>query len=238
MSLGNLLLSLMPSEAYGAIRPYLRHATLPVNAILSEADTVASNVHFLVDGVAVQYRKDADSDPEVAIIGREGMSGVTPLLDDWRSPYQTTMQVSGSSMQISTFALSSVLAKSENLRSFLLQYIHIQELQSQAIKSQAARNLQDRTALLLLMCHDRIDGDLMPVSHSMLGWMLGVDREALVAAIRSLEQSSCIRATRGWIEIRDRALLESLVGAAYGMTESEYSRRLGQWPEPQTQPGG
>ena len=64
--------------------------------------------------------------------------------------------------------------------------------------------------------------------------MLGVRRAGVTDSIHLLEGLKCIRATRGWIEIRDRAALEQIAADSYGIGEQEYVRLLGPWTKART----
>ena len=81
------------------------------------------------------------------------------------------------------------------------------------------------------MCHDRLDGDDLPLVHEFLSMMLGVQRSGVTIAVQTLEATGIIKAQRGHIIVRDRAKLEEAAGGSYGVPEAEYHRLFGQfWP--------
>ncbi len=82
------------------------------------------------------------------------------------------------------------------------------------------------------MCHDRIDGDMLPITHEFLGFMLAVRRSGVTEAIHVLEGEGMVRARRGVIEIVDRTGLERIAGESYGTAEAEYERLVGPWRPP------
>src|SRR5262245_35636548 len=61
---------------------------------------------------------------EVAIIGREGMTGLAVVLGSDRSPCEIFMQVEGKGQQISSHDLRAVMAKSATLRESFLLFAH------------------------------------------------------------------------------------------------------------------
>ena len=77
------------------------------------------------------------------------------------------------------------------------------------------------------MCHDRIVGDELELTHEFLSLMLAVRRPSVTTALHTLEGNRFIRAERRLIVIRDRAGLEEFAGDAYGRPEEEYRRLLG-----------
>lgn len=77
------------------------------------------------------------------------------------------------------------------------------------------------------MCHDRIDGDKVPITHQFLGTMLAVRRSSVTVATQILEGARLIKAERGMITILDREALLDAAGTSYGVAEAEYERIIG-----------
>jgi CRP-like cAMP-binding protein len=90
----------------------------------------------------------------------------------------------------------------------------------------AEHTVEARLARWLLMCHDRLDGDDIPITHEFLSMMLGVRRAGVTTATHVLEGNGLIRAKRGVITILDREKLEGLADNAYGLPEAEYARLM------------
>jgi CRP-like cAMP-binding protein len=91
----------------------------------------------------------------------------------------------------------------------------------------ARYNIPERLARWLLMSHDRLEGNDLPLTHEFLALMLGVRRSGVTGELHVLEGSHAIRATRGNVHIRDRSKLEDIAGGCYGLPEREYERLLG-----------
>ena len=224
----NRLLAAMPTAALEAIAPFLEPTILPIKTVLVETNTPISHAHFLLDGIAVHVAGTSHGQLELGLIGREGVSAPALILGANQTPHETVMQVAGSSLRISSAALMTALDSCEVLRAFLLRYVEAQNVATAYLAIAAARfKIEQRTARSLLMCHDRIDGDLMPLTHAFLSEMLGVRRAGVTDAIHLLEGTRAIRATRGWIEIRNRDMLETIAGESYGASETQYARLIG-----------
>jgi CRP-like cAMP-binding protein len=88
----------------------------------------------------------------------------------------------------------------------------------------AEHTLETRLARWLLMCHDRVDGDDIQITHEFMSMMLGVRRSGVTTATHILEGNGLIRARRGGISILDRERLEEFADNAYGLPEAEYAR--------------
>jgi CRP-like cAMP-binding protein len=87
--------------------------------------------------------------------------------------------------------------------------------------------LEERLARWLLMAHDRVDGDSLPMTHEFLSLMLGVRRPGVTLALHLLEKDGLIQPGRGTILITDRRGLERISNGAYGKAEAELQRLFG-----------
>jgi len=91
----------------------------------------------------------------------------------------------------------------------------------------AQSRLDVRLARWLLMAHDRIREDTLPLTHEFLSIMLGVRRAGVTDALHALREQELISYARGQITVKDRKGLERAAGEAYGTPEAEYRRLIG-----------
>ena len=87
--------------------------------------------------------------------------------------------------------------------------------------------IQERLARWLLMRHDRLDGDDLPLTHEFLSLMLGVRRSGVTEALHVLEGVAIVKTNRGRVAVLRRDKLEEIAGACYGLPEREYRRLIG-----------
>ncbi len=87
--------------------------------------------------------------------------------------------------------------------------------------------IQERLARWLLMCHDRLGKDDLPLTHEFLSLMLGIRRSGVTEALHALEGVQIVKAGRGHIHLRDRLRLEEIAGGCYGVPEAEYAKLIG-----------
>jgi CRP-like cAMP-binding protein len=86
--------------------------------------------------------------------------------------------------------------------------------------------VNERLARWILMCHDRISGDELSLTHEYISVMLAVRRPSVTTALHVLEGNGFIRSTRGIVTIRNRTALEEFARDAYGRPEEEYRRLM------------
>lgn len=222
-----LLKSLSP-EAFAKFAPHLVEVELPLKLVLVEKDQPVEQVCFLTSGLASMVATSVEEAIEVGHLGREGMAGENVVLMSRQTPNRTFMQVAGSGFMMPASIFGDLLNEDAATRKLFLNYIHSCELQlAHSALASGRYSLYERLARWLLMIHDRMDGDDLPLTHEFLGLMLGVRRPGVTDQIHLLESSHAIKATRGNIKVVDRLKLEEIAGSCYGIPEQEYLRLIG-----------
>jgi CRP-like cAMP-binding protein len=120
------------------------------------------------------------------------------------------------------------MGASATLRNFLLKYVQAFGVQTtHTAICNAQSRLDQRLARWLLMAHDRIGADYLPLTHEFMSLMLAVRRAGVTEAIIALKNQGLISSVRGGITIRNRKGLEHIAAETYGIPESEYRRLIG-----------
>ena len=225
----NTLLKALPNDVFGRLSPCMRFVDLPLRHSLVDADKPTTEVCFIERGLGSIVASSSDDEfIEVGHIGREGMSGTHLLLKVDRTPTKTFMQVAGQGIMVPSAKFLAVLEEQPPTRDFFLRYVHCCELQlAHSALANARYSVHERLARWLLMSHDRLDGDDLPLTHEFLAIMLGVRRSGVTDQIHILEGSGAIKATRGKIHIISRPKLEDVAAGSYGVPELEYQRLIG-----------
>ncbi len=212
------------------LEPHLERTKLNLRDPVFTKNKPMERVHFPEDGVASIVSEQEDGEQvEVGLYGREGMSGSSVVLGAEQSPHSSMVQVGNpTTLNIASERLADACARSASLQRLLLRYV--QTLTVQAALTAAANAhfaLPERLARWLLMCHDRVDGDQMELTHDFMSMMLAVRRSGVTVTLHTLEGTGALRSKRGLVTITDRARLEEIAGEAYGQAEAEYRRLIG-----------
>jgi CRP-like cAMP-binding protein len=164
----------------------------------------------------------------VGLVGREGMSGLAVVLDGAQSPHSTYIQVAGEAQRITAKELRNAMNASATLRAVLLKYVQVFMVQTahSAIANARAR-IDQRLARWLLMAHDRIGDNTLPLTHEFLALMLGVRRAGVTESLQSLKRQKLIYTGRNEITVLNRKGIERVAGNSYGVPEKEYRRLIG-----------
>ena len=228
-TVGNLLLRYCELEDFERLRPHLTRRNLPTHTILAHPNEPIEHVYFPEGGVVSIVAEGQDEQVEVGLVGHEGMSATAVLLDAGQSPQTSMVQINGApALEMEASRLVELCDERPSLRKLCLRFV--QALNVQAASTAAANAhfaLPERLARWLLMCHDRVGGDHLELTHEFMSMMLAVRRSSVTVTLHALEGIRAIRGTRGSVTILDRALLEEFAGASYGEAENEYRRLLG-----------
>jgi CRP-like cAMP-binding protein len=225
----NRLLASASADDRGLLQPHLEPVTLALRFELEKPNTRIENVYFMDAGIAsVVAVQRNETRIEVGLIGCEGMTGTTVVLGDDRSPHATYVQVAGDGQRIASDELRSAMKASGSLSALLLKFVQVFHVQTAhtAIANGRAR-IDERLARWILMGHDRIRGDRLPLTHEFLALMLGVRRAGVTEALHSLSRQGFIAASRGAVTVIDRKGLERTARESYGVPEAEFRRLIG-----------
>ena len=211
----NRVLASLPQVELNVLRPHLTRARLVAKQVLTERGRPPEHVFFIDEGLVsiVAETERAEHGVQVAMVGREGMVGVLALLNDKSAACGSEiMQIPGSALRIPVAQLRHCLNDCPVLRNLSMGFV--QSLTRQ-LMSVAARNIRctliERYVYWLLMAHERMDGEELPVTQEALSILLGVRRSGVTVATTVLQKAGLIGTSRGRIRIVDRDGLEAMV---------------------------
>ena len=224
----NHLLAAMSSGDLTLLQPNLQTVELRKHASLESANKKIEHAYFMEHGFASVVGGKSNQDVEVGIIGCEGMTGLPVIFGNHRSPHTCYIQAAGDGQRITAPALRNAMTQSATLQALLLKYAQAFMIQTTYTAIANARGtLEERLARWLLMSHDRIDGDQLPLTHEFLSLMLAVRRPGVTDALHALEGRGLIHANRAAIDVLDSKGLINCANGLYGTPETEYQRLFG-----------
>ncbi|WP_313903138.1 Crp/Fnr family transcriptional regulator [Rhizobium leguminosarum] len=226
----NLLLRALSQADGDLLWDHLEPVALNRGDVCIESQRPLTHVYFLDGGLGSTVMPDeVYGSAEIGAQGYEGLIGVPVILGAMQTPHKTFMQVGGPARRIAVAPLLRAIDESESLRKLLLRYVHVFQLQvGQTAYANARYNVEERLARWILMSADRL-GSPLSLTHDFLSLMLGVRRPSVTDATHILEGERLIKASRGTIEIIDRAGLAKRSNGCYGVSEAEYERLIGPW---------
>jgi len=201
----------------GLLDPHLEPVDLSVHRLLEGRNRRIDYVYFIEAGLASVVANGAGKPSiEVGIIGREGMTGLAIVMGYQRAPHDTYIQVAGKGQRIRAAKLREADERSNTLHRAMLHYAYAYLLQTTttALANRLSK-IEERLARWLLMAHDRVDGDRLPLTHEFLSLRLGVRRAGVTTALQALERKALISRNRANIHILDREGLKKQSNGTY-----------------------
>jgi CRP-like cAMP-binding protein len=224
----NHLLTSLSRADLAVLAPHLQSVTLAVRKSLETPHRQIERVYFPHSGFASVVGIQSTKQVEVGLIGREGMSGLPVVLGNHRSPNATFVQAAGEAQSIRAVDLRKAMQERPSLRESLLKFVQAFGVQTtHTAVCNAHSRLDHRLARWLLMAHDRIGEDLLPLTHEFLSIMLGVRRAGVTDSLKVLQNRGLISCRRGSVTVEDRKRMVRYAGESYGIPEAEYHRLIG-----------
>ena len=225
----NQLVRRLSAQDWALLAPHLEQVSLKERQVIEVPGKPITHVHFIEIGVVSVVAVNAeDHRIEVGVIGNEGMTGVPLVMGDTRAQHSAYMQIAGNGYRIPAASFAEALKKSTSLNALMLksaQSFMIQTAHTALANGRA--KLEERLARWLLMAHDRMIGDAVPLTHEFLAVMLGVRRAGVTVAIHGFERRGLVTTRRGQLTVANRSGIEQIAGSFYGTPEAELRRLLG-----------
>ncbi len=221
-SIRNLMLLLIPESEFSAVRPLLEPLEMPRYRVLHEQGEKIEFGYFGNEGmISLVVITEDGRGVEVGIVGHEGVVGVPLAFGFENASTRAISQLPGQGLRIASSALRAVFPQCPGLRQMIERYILMQQLQvAQIAACNRLHDMEQRLARWLLMCQDRVNSELLPLTHEFLAQMLGSGRPTVSIAAGVLERAGLIENTRGQVRIVNRKRLEDAACECYGVLQN------------------
>lgn len=225
----NRLLNCLPQEVQSRLSPKLEIMDLKHGTVLHEAEARLAYIYFPIDNiVSLLHVLESGATAEVAVIGNEGMIGVSAFMGGQNTQSQAQVLTSGTVYRLSIQKFKEEFNRPDAIfRMLLLRY-------SQALITQMAQTvvcnrhhtIEQQLSRWLLMAADCLSNDEIAMTHELIANLLGVRREGITAAAHKLKAAGAIDYHRGHITIVDRSKLGKLSCECYFVVKRETDRLL------------
>ena len=224
----NHLLASLPATEWARWEPLLEPVELPLGEILYESGGTMSHVYFPVNAiVSLLYVMEDGASAEIAVVGKEGLVGISLFMGGGSTPSRAVVQSAGRGFRLKAKALKDEFGRSGAVMHLLLRY-------TQALITQMAQtavcnrhhSLDQQLCRWLLLSLDRLDGRELVMTQELIANMLGVRRGGVTEGAGKLQDAGLIRYARGRITVLDRKGLEQRTCECYAVVKKEYDRLL------------
>ncbi|HSO45392.1 MAG TPA: Crp/Fnr family transcriptional regulator, partial [Rhodoferax sp.] len=182
--------------------------------------------------VSLIYDLEDGSSSEVALVGNEGLIGISIYMGGESMPSSTEVQSAGSAYRLSRKIMKREFALGGKLQHLALLYSQALICQtSQTAVCNQHHSVEQRFCRWLLMSIDRLHSNKMAITQEQISHLLGIRRESVTQTAGKLQKDGLIAASRGCITVVDRPELEKRVCECYAAVTEECERLL---PAPKT----
>ncbi len=224
----NRMLASLPASEYERILTDLDLVEMPLGWTISESGDHVNYLHFPTSGiVSLIYSLEDGSSSETALVGNEGMVGISIFMGGESMPTSTEVQTAGQAYRLSRKIMKREFSLGGQLQHVALLFTQAMIAQtSQTAVCNQHHSLDQKICRWLLMTLDRTNSDQLKVTQEMIGNLLGVRRESVTQVLGQLEKDRLIDRGRGRITVLDRTKLEERVCECYAVVHDEYERLL------------
>ncbi len=224
----NRLLAALPQAALARWAPELEAIEMPLGQVLYESGHTLEHVYFPSTAiVSLLYVMENGASAEIAMVGNEGLVGISLFMGGGSTPSRAVVQSAGHGLRLPAQAMKDEFNRAGPVMHLMLRY-------TQALITQMAQtavcnrhhSLDQQLCRWLLLSLDRLPGTELQMTQELIANMLGVRREGVTAAALSLQQAGLIRYARGRISVLDRPGLEQRTCECYAVVKREYDRLL------------
>ena len=224
----NQLLGALPEAELKRWLPQLEFLELPLGLVLYESSATEKNVYFPTTAIVslLYVMKNGDS-AEIAVVGNEGIVGISLFMGGNSTPSRAVVQSAGKGYRLNAAVMKEDFDSAGPVTHLLLRYTQALITQmSQTAVCNRHHSLDQQLCRWLLLSLDRLQGTELVMTQELIANMLGVRREGVTEGAVKLQKAGLIRYARGRITVLDRAGLEQRVCECYAVVKNEYDRLL------------
>jgi CRP-like cAMP-binding protein len=224
----NGLLAAIPPELWKIWRPQLEYVDMLLGAVLYEPGDQLTHVYFPTTAiVSLLYAMKNGESAEIAVVGNDGMVGVSLFMGGGSTSSRALVQSAGGAYRLSAELMKQEFDRGGAVLHLLLRYT--QALMTQMVQTAACNkhhSLDQQLCRWLLLSLDRLQGTEMIMTQKLIAHMLGVTIEVANEAALKLQDSGLISYEGGRIQVQDRIALEKRSCECYAVVKQEYDRLL------------
>ena len=224
----NRLLAVLPAAVWARWQPLLEWVEMPLGQVLYEAGATLSHSYFPTTAiVSLLYVMENGASAEIAVVGNEGLVGISLFMGGGSTPSRGVVQSAGQGFRIKAQIIKAEFDRLGPVMHLMLRY-------TQALITQMAQtavcnrhhSLDQQLCRWLLLSLDRLQGNELKMTQELIANMLGVRREGVTEGAMKLQHAGLISYSRGLITVRDRPGLEQRTCECYAVVKKEYDRLL------------
>ena len=226
--LRNHILSALPAVEWQRIQPMLEPCQLPLGKVIYESGATQRYAYFPTTAiVSLLYVLETGASAEIALVGNDGIVGVSVFMGGDATPSRAVVQSAGWAYRVNCVALKQLFAEGRGLQHLLLRYTQALITQmGQTAVCNRHHSIDQQLCRWLLLSLDRLSANELSMTQELIANMLGVRREGVTEAAGRLQAAGLIHYSRGCITVVDRSGIETRCCECYAVVKRESDRLL------------
>jgi CRP-like cAMP-binding protein len=227
-ALKNRLLACLPDPEWQRWREALEWVDMPLGHVLYESGATLSHVYFPATSiVSLLYVMENGASAEIAVVGKEGLVGISLFMGGESTPSRAVVQSAGYGYRLKAQSMKDEFNRAGSVLHLLLRYTQALITQmSQTAVCNRHHSVEQQLCRWLLLTLDRLPRNDLTMTQELIANMLGVRREGVTEAAGRLQGYGYISYRRGHITVLDRKGLEADVCECYQVVKKEFARLL------------
>jgi CRP-like cAMP-binding protein len=226
----NHLLAALPPDVLQRWLPMLESVDMPLGLVLYESGSTLSHMYFPTTAiVSMLYVMENGESAEIAIVGNDGLVGISLFMGGGSTPSRALVQNAGRGFRLpAAFAKQEFEQSPPVMRLFLsfTQALIAQMTQTGACNKH--HSLDQQLCRWLLLTLDRYHGNELTMTKQLIANMLGVSGEVMRAGAQKLQDEGLLHYANGKITVLNRPAVEKRTCECYALVKKEYDRLLPQ----------
>lgn len=224
----NQLLAALPDAEWQRWKPLLELVHMPLGQVLYESGRTMSHVYFPTTAiVSLLYVLENGSSAEIAVVGKEGIVGISLFMGGDSTPSRAVVQSAGKGFRLNAQTMKTEFNRAGPTLHLLLRYTQALITQmTQTAVCNRHHSLDQQLCRWLLLSLDRMEGNDLRMTQELLADMLGMRRSGVSESALKLQSAGLISYRRGHISVLDRNGLEKRSCECYAVVKKEYDRLL------------
>ena len=222
----NRLLAAMSENDWQQWEQDLEPVDFSLHEVLYESGKTPAYMYFPTTAiVSLLYMTKSGASSEVAVIGNDGVVGLSLFLSGSNSPNQAMVQTAGKGYRLRAQVAKNAINREGSMLNILLRYSQAMITQmTQTAVCNRHHSIDQQLSRRLLLSLDRLPSNEILMTQETLSNMLGVRRESVTDAALKLQEAGVISYKRGIITVLDRKALESHSCECYATAKKEQER--------------
>ena len=224
----NHLLDALPADDYDRLAPHLELIPMGLGDVLYESGAELRYVYFPTTSIiSLLYVMEDGASAEIAIVGNEGILGISLFMGGETTPSRAVVQSAGHAFRLKAELLKNEFGRYGPTMHLLLRYTQAMITQmAQTAVCNRHHSVDQQLCRWLLLSLDRLTSNELSMTQELIANMLGVRREGVTEAAGKLQEAGLIHYRRGQITVINRPGLEARACECYRVVKTEFDRLL------------